>query len=90
MILNQDRKSHSVMGAMTMDPSDAAAYWVLCSLVSMCPPTIYIITKTISNLGLGMAPINDALLNVNLAATCTCHIMVIDFPKYLKHILAHD
>ena len=74
------------MGAMTMDPSDAAAYWVIIYLVYMCPPEIYIITKTMSNLVLGMTTINDALPNVNIAAACTWNIMVIIFLKNLKHI----
>ena len=90
MILNQDRKSHSVMVAMTMDPSNAAAYWVLRFLLSMCPPFIYIINKTMFDLALGMTLINNALPNFNLAATCIWHIMVIDFPKNMKHIPSYD
>ena len=90
MIINQYCKSHSVMGDMTMVPSDAAAYWVLRPLMSMCPPTIDIITKTMSDLGLGMKPINNALPNSNISAACTWHIMLIDFPKNLKHIPEND
>ena len=86
MILNQDRKSHLVMGAMTMDPSYAAVYWVIIYLVYMFPPEIYIITKTMSKLVLRMTTINDALPNVNISAACTWHIMVINFLKNLKHV----
>ena len=78
------------MVAMTMDPSNAAAYWVLRFLLSMCPPFIYIINKTMFDLALGMTLINNALTNFNLAAAHTWHIMVIDFPKNLKHILSYD
>ena len=90
MILNKERKSHSVMGDMAMDPSNAAAYWFLIHLISMCLPTIYIITKTMSDLILGMTHINNALPNVNLAAACTWHMMVIGFTKNLKHIPVYD
>ena len=78
------------MGDITMDPSDTAVYWVLISCVSMCPPVIDIITKTMSDLGLGMTSIKDTLPNVNLTAAFTWHIMVIDFTKNLKHIPAYD
>ena len=73
-----------------MDPIDATAYWVLSSLLSICPPAIDIITKTIYDMGLGMTPINNALPNVNIASACTWNIMVIDFPQNLKHIPAYD
>ena len=72
-----------------MDSSNAAEYFVLSSLVSMFPPALDIITKTVSCLVFGMTPINNALPNVNLAAACTWHIMVIDFPKNLRHIPAY-
>ena len=62
------------MGAMTMDPSDDAVCWVVISLVYMCPPAIDIITKTMSDMGLGMTLINNALPDVNFDAACTWHI----------------
>ena len=73
-----------------MDPSNDSVYWDIISLVSMRPTAIYIITKTMSDLGLGITPINDVHPNVNLAAACTWHTMVIDFLKNLKQIPAYD
>ena len=51
MILNQDRKSQTIMGAMTMCASQPAAYWVLTSMVAMAPHARNIIEATMSDLG---------------------------------------
>ena len=81
MILNQDRKAFCVMGAMTMDASYFAVEWMLGSMVSMCPQAKNVVTKTMSDLGLGVTPIKKSLPNVDMFAVCTWHIMVTDFPK---------
>ena len=43
-----------------------------------------------SDLGLGVTAIKKSLPNVDMFAVCTWHIMVIDFPKNLKHIPDYD
>ena len=90
MILNQDRKAFCVMGAMTMDASNDAVEWILGSMVSMCPQASEVVQKTMSDLALGVSSIKKSLPNVDLCAVCTWHIMVIDFPKNLKHIPDYD
>jgi len=56
----------------------------------MCPPAEQIMRKTMFDLGPGVTAINKSLPNVDMFAVCTWHIMVIDFPKNLKHIPDYD
>ena len=89
MILDQNRKAHCVFGAMTMYPSYHTFGWVLKSVVSMCPMAEDVIEGTMSDLGIGITPIQDDLPNVHHFGAYTWHIMAIDFPKNIKHILGY-
>ena len=51
MTVNEDKKSGTAMGAMTMDASDAAVYWVLRQLVEMAPFAADVIKQMLSDLG---------------------------------------
>ena len=39
------------MGTMTMFPNNAAVYWILSSMVSLCPEAADIVKITMSDLG---------------------------------------
>ena len=90
IILNADRKAHTILWAMTMDPTDEANYFVLASLVKMSPFVKDMVNVTISDIGLQVTVIDSVFPNVNLRAACVWQIIVIDFPKNLKNIYDYD
>ena len=77
-------------GAMTMDPSYHTVGWALKYMVSMCPIAKEVVKETMSDLGIGITPIQEGLPNVHHFAACTWHIMTIDFPKNVKRIPGYD
>ena len=50
--IDQDRKVQSVMGAMTMNPTNESVEWVLSSLVSMTPEAALIVKGMMADLGM--------------------------------------
>ena len=51
VVVDQDGKVHTVLGAMTMHASNAAVHWVLSSMVDMCPEAVEIVQGVLSDLG---------------------------------------
>ena len=51
VVVDQNNKCHVVMGTMTMFPNNAAVYWILSSMVSLCPEAADIVKITMSDLG---------------------------------------
>ena len=89
VIVDHNGKTQTIMGCMTMDPSNAAVYWVLSSLVSMCPELKEMVETTMSDLAVSPADVKRAL-TPKYCATCTWHLMIIDFPANLKHIVGYN
>ncbi|KAL7492794.1 hypothetical protein ACHAWT_001821 [Skeletonema menzelii] len=64
VVVDHNGKVQTVMGAMTMSPTNAAVYWVLSSMVEMTPEAADIVQCLMSDLGVGVEPVTRALPNV--------------------------
>ena len=49
--MDQNKKCLVVMGSMEMSPRNAAVYWILSSIVSLCPEAADIVKSAMSDLG---------------------------------------
>ena len=71
VVVNPNFNTQTLMGGMTMNPSDAAAFWNLSSLVTMCLEEKKIAEAAMLDLGLGRTPVKECLPDAKLAEECT-------------------
>lgn len=73
VVVDQDGKIGTGMGAMTMSNSDEAVKWIVQSLVSMCPEAAHVVEAMLSDFGetLDIAPSKTLLFHTFFSLTNT-------------------
>lgn len=79
VVVDHNGKIQTVMGAMTMSPTNEAVYWVLSSMVQMTPESADIVQCLMSDLGektFLCAPSNTIVLQTHIHFIFYCQVLV--------------
>ena len=87
VVVDQDGRVHTVLGAMTMHASNAAVHWVLSSMVDMCPEAVDIVRGVLSDLGKFVIFIDHADVDVDVASLITHSLLTYCFYLIMYRIL---